>query len=538
MRRWNGWGDDSVEMTLPASAESMLVGALGASKPLPDATFADVVDSVPTSRLAGVDHPLLDTDPGLRVRHARGQSLPDWLAMRSGEFGVFPDAVARPESGEQVRELLCLAEAQDAVVIPYGGGTSVAGHITPAACERPVITLAMGRMNRLLDLDTPSRIATFGAGARGPEVEAQLRARGYTLGHFPQSWELSTVGGWVASRSSGQQSWHYGRIEQLFAGGRVETPAGPLDLPTFPASAAGPDLRELVLGSEGRLGVITEARLRVSALPEREIFETVFLPDWPRALDCARELAGRRVGLSMLRVANVAETATGLRLAVGERQLRAFERLLRLRGLDAGKCMVTLGYTGDRRAVAAARRQARAILRRHGAAGLMPRRLGDKWSRGRFRYPYLREALWRLGYVVDTFETALDWSRVDAYIRDVETRLGEALADERERVHVFTHLSHVYRQGSSAYTSYLYRVGDDYDTTLERWRRIKRIASETIVEHSGTISHQHGVGRDHAPYLAAEKGELGLSAIDSVFERIDPDGRMNPGVLLEEIRRA
>jgi alkyldihydroxyacetonephosphate synthase len=536
MRRWNGWGDESSAMALPGSAASLLTDLLGPSAPLPDAELADVIARVPESRLGGGDHHLLETDPELRVRHARGQSLPDWLAMRSGEFGVFPDAVARPESGEQVRELLRLVAERDFSVIPYGGGTSVAGHITPGLSGRPVVTLALTKMNRLLDLDETSGIATFGAGARGPEVEAQLRPRGYTLGHFPQSWELSTLGGWVASRSSGQQSLRYGRIEQLFAGGRVETPSGPLDLPTFPASAAGPDLRELVLGSEGRLGVITEVRVRVSPLPGDERFETLFLPDWRRAFACARELARQRIGLSMLRVANPAETFTGLRLAVDEGQLGWFERLLRLRGVGEGKCMLTLGYTGSSVAVAEARRQARRILKRHAAVGLMAGKLGAKWAHGRFRYPYLREALWQLGYAVDTFETALDWSRVDGYIRDVEKRVAAALEEHGERVHVFTHLSHVYRQGSSAYTSYLYRVGDAYDATLARWRTVKAVASQAIVDWGGTISHQHGVGRDHAPYLAAEKGELGLDALASLFHRFDPDGRMNPGVLLPEDR--
>ncbi|RFF26689.1 MULTISPECIES: FAD-binding oxidoreductase [unclassified Wenzhouxiangella] len=534
MRRWNGWGDESIDMTLPASAESLLSELLGSSAPLPDASLSDVVGQVPESRLAGIDHALLERDAEIRIRHARGQSLPDWLAMRSGHFGIFPDAVARPESGEQVRELLELAAEHDAIVIPYGGGTSVAGHITPAESQRPIITLALTKMNRLLDLDEASGVATFGAGARGPEVEAQLRARGYTLGHFPQSWELSTLGGWVASRSSGQQSLRYGRIEQLFAGGRIETPSGPLDLPTFPASAAGPDLRELVLGSEGRLGVFTEVCVRVSPLPDEEIFETLFLPDWQRAFDCARELVRQRVGLSMLRVANPAETFTGLRLAVDKKQLGWLERLLRLRGIGEGKCMLTLGCTGHRPAVHETQQQARTVLRRHGAVALMPGKLGRKWAHGRFRYPYLREALWRLGYAVDTFETALDWSRVDGYIRDAEKRVGTALSDQDEPVHVFTHLSHIYRQGSSAYTSYLYRVGNDYDTALERWRIIKAAASQAIVDWGGTISHQHGVGRDHAPYLQAEKGELGLAALGTLFRRFDPDGRMNPGVLLPE----
>ncbi|QKK01206.1 MAG: FAD-binding oxidoreductase [Pseudomonadota bacterium] len=533
MRRWNGWGDSARDMTLPDSAGALLSELLGPASPLPDASLDEALSRVPASRLESVDHSLVETAPEIRLRHACGQSLPDWLAMRSGRFPVLPDAIARPQSRAEVGALLQLARRLDAVIIPYGGGTSVAGHITPARSQRPIITVAMTRMSRLTDLDEASGLATIGAGANGPQVEAQLRAKGYTLGHFPQSWELSTLGGWVASRSSGQQSMHYGRIEQLFAGGHLETPAGALDIPTFPASAAGPDLRELVLGSEGRLGILTEASMRVSPLPDQERFLTLFLPDWHQALGCARELVRARIGLSMLRVSNPAETRTSLRLAVDGRRLAAIERLLAMRGAGDDKCMLTLGLSGSRRQLGAGWQQARTVLRAYGAIGLLARRLGRTWSHGRFRYPYLRHALWKLGYAVDTFETALDWSRVERYVAAVEARLTAGLADQGERVHAFTHLSHVYRQGSSAYTTYLFRVGDSYASTQARWRRLKQIASGTIVAHGGTISHQHGVGRDHAPYLGEEKGALGLATIGRVFDGFDPERRMNPGVLID-----
>lgn len=535
MRRWNGWGDESLDMRLPESAVRLLHQWLGQATPLPDAALEAVIAQVPPSRLADDAHPLLETDAETRLRHARGQSLPDWLAMRSGSFGVFPDAVARPESSAQVRGLIDFARERDVLLIPYGGGTSVAGHITPAAGDRPVITVAMTRMNRLMDLDRESQIACFGAGASGPEVEAQLRAHGFVLGHFPQSWELSTIGGWVASRSSGQQSLRYGRIEQLFAGGRMETPAGTLDIPTVPASSAGTDLREIVLGSEGRLGILTEVKVRVSPLPECERFITLFVPDWPRALAAARALVQTRVPLSMLRVSNPAETFTGMRLAVSDDQIHWLERLLRLRGIGQDYCMLTLGVTGSRDQVAGYQRQARGVLSRFGAVSVLGRRLGAKWAHGRFRFPYLRHALWEMGYAVDTFETALDWARVPAYIEAVEQRIAAGLADAedcREPVHVFTHLSHLYAQGSSAYTTYLFRCADSYEKTLARWRVLKQIACETIVEFGGTISHQHGVGRDHAPYLAAEKGPLGMATIKALVHHFDPDRRMNPGVLL------
>ncbi|MCW9000482.1 MAG: FAD-binding oxidoreductase, partial [Kangiellaceae bacterium] len=250
MRRWNGWGDEANGMHLPQSAELFLKQLIGTASPLQDASLEEVIKKVPDSRLP--EHDLISTDPEIRVRHAKGQSLPDWLAMRSGRIAAFPDGVCFPENRKQVQRILQLAQQNDIELIPYGGGTSVAGHINPRQSNRAILTVDMSRMNQLLHLNQESQIAAFGAGTPGPMVEAQLRAQGYTLGHFPQSFELSTIGGWIASRSSGQQSLRYGRIEQLFAGGYLETFDGTFKLPTFPASSAGPDFRELILGSEGR----------------------------------------------------------------------------------------------------------------------------------------------------------------------------------------------------------------------------------------------------------------------------------------------
>ncbi|GLZ85499.1 FAD-binding oxidoreductase [Metapseudomonas resinovorans] len=531
MRRWNGWGDEAMVVELPANGAAFLAERISTGQPLADATLERVLARVPASRLAA--HPLISLDAETRVRHARGQSLPDWLAMREGDFGLFPDGVAFPETPEQIRELLAMAAERDLVLIPYGGGTSVAGHINPQAGERPVLTLSLARMNRLLELDEESQIATFGPGANGPQVESQLRARGYTLGHFPQSWELSTLGGWVASRSSGQQSLRYGRIEQLFAGGTLETFAGPMELPTFPASAAGPDLREMVLGSEGRFGVISEVRVRVTPLADQESFYAVFLPNWTQALEGIRHLAQARVPLSMLRLSNAIETETQLALAGHPGQIALLEKYLALRGAGAGKCMLTFGVTGNRAQNAASLKQARRLLKGFGGVftGTL---LGKKWEHNRFRFPYLRHALWSAGYVVDTLETATDWVNVDSLLGKIESSLRNGLADEGERVHVFTHLSHVYGEGSSIYTTYVYRPGASYGEALARWSKLKRAASEVIVQNRGTISHQHGVGRDHAPWLSVEKGALGMSALRSLAQHFDPAGRLAPGVLLED----
>ncbi len=297
----------------------------------PKSALASIVSSLRALR-RGLLHPLVSTRAEDRLRCGVGQSLGDWIRLRFGDIGRLTDGVAWPENGEQVRELLAWAQQHDVVLLPCGGATSVAGHLMAPAGDRPCLTLDMRRMNALLELDETSQLARIQAGATGPELEAALRARGFMLGHFPQSFEYATLGGWIATRSSGQQSLRYGRIEQLFAGGTVETPVGTLTIPPFAASAAGPDLREWVLGSEGRLGVITEAVVRVSRLPEQERFIGVFMPDWDAGVDAARTLAQSRVPLSMLRLSNQVETLTTLRLAGHASQIAWLERYLGLRG--------------------------------------------------------------------------------------------------------------------------------------------------------------------------------------------------------------
>lgn len=530
MRRWNGWGDEATVVELPSHGEAFLADLIGPGQVLADASLEQVLAKVPASRLLA--HPLVSLDAETRLRHARGQSLTDWLAMRSGEFGVFPDGVAFPQSAAQIRQLLAWASQHDLIVIPYGGGTSVAGHINPQVSQRPVLTLSLEHMGKLIEIDEDSLIATFGPGANGPQVESQLRARGYTLGHFPQSWELSTLGGWVASRSSGQQSLRYGRIEQLFAGGKVETFAGTLEIPSFPASAAGPDLREMLMGSEGRFGIISEVKVRISRLAEQEHFYAVFMPNWQQALTGIRNLAQARVPLSMLRLSNAIETRTQLALAGHPQQIAWLEKYLALRGARDGKCMLTFGLTGSRVQNAASLRQAKKLLKGFGGvfSGTL---LGKKWAENRFRFPYLRHGLWSAGYAVDTLETATDWSNVDSLLNKVEASLRNGLSDEGERVHVFTHLSHVYGEGSSIYTTYVFRPGNSYEQAMARWQKLKHAASQTIVDNGGTISHQHGVGRDHAPYLAVEKGELGMAALKALSAHFDPEQRLAPGVLIE-----
>jgi len=533
MRRWNGWGDDTINAELNPDALAFLRQQIGATEAPQDASLEAALAQVAQQPSRLPPHPLVSSAPEHRLQASFGQSMGDWLRLRFGRIGRVSDGVAWPESSAQVRELLDWAAVVGAIVIPCGGATSVVGHLSPPEDGgRPVLTLMLSRLRKLLQLDTVSQLATFQAGVAGPDLEAQLRAQGWMLGHYPQSYEYATLGGWIVTRSSGQQSARYGRIEAMFAGGRLETPTGTLDIPTFPASAAGPDLREWVLGSEGRLGVLTEATVRIHRLPECERFVGVFLPGWAEGEAAARELAQARLGLSMLRLSNPIETLTTLRLAGHAKAIAWLERYLALRGCAAGdKVLLMMGLTGNKAQVAAMQAQARAILKRHGgvSTGTL---LGAKWQANRFRGVYLRNALWAQGYAVDTMETALDWPRVPATMAAIEAAGREALAALGERCHAYTHLSHVYAQGSSVYSTFVFRIGPDFERAWARWQALKGAVCQAIVASGGTISHQHGVGKDHAPYLAHEKGARGMQGLQALVAHFDPQGVMASGNLL------
>ncbi len=529
MRRWNGWGDEAVIYPLPKAAGSFLEALMGPGTPPHDASWQDVVAAAPPTRL--LPHPLVFADPADRIRHARGQSLPDWIALRSGRLGALPDGVAYPTSAADVRALLAYAQATATRLIPYGGGTSVVGHINPPADAAPVVTVDMRRLNGLLKLDEVNHLATFGAGVTGPDLEAQLQAQGFTLGHFPQSFEYSTLGGWIVTRSSGQQSLGFGRIERLFAGGHLEAPAGALDLPAFPASAAGPDLREIVLGSEGRLGILTTATVRITPIAAHDDFRAVFFPDFESGAAAVRAIVQAGLPLSMLRLSTAVETQTNLALAGHRRLMAAVEHFLAARGAGADKCMLILGMNGAEAQVKLSRHVALGLARQHGGVHV-GRTFGQQWHKNRFRAPYLRNTLWEMGYAVDTVETVTDWATVPALITTLGATLRDSLLDIGERTHVFTHLSHTYPSGASVYTTYLYRLAPDPDETLRRWQVLKEAASRVILAHGGTISHQHGVGLDHRPYLAQEKGALGMAVLGDLCRRFDPEGLLNPGKLI------
>lgn len=530
MERWNGWGDDTVSMDLPPQGRDLLRELVGEGITKMDCPLEEMLSRIPAARLP--HHSLISTDAKERLIHAHGQSLPDWISLRGGTLQRFPDGVAFPDTLDDVQELLKFAEKHKIIIIPYGGGTSVLGHLQVPEDKRSVLVLSLKRLNRLIELDPYSLLVTFEAGVRGPDLEAQLRAKGFTLGHFPQSFEYSSLGGWIVTRSSGQQSMYYGGIDQVFAGGEVLTPKGAMRFPTFPASAAGPDLRHLLLGSEGRMGVLAKATLKIFPLPEVDDIYGVFFPNWDSAVDAVRILASAHLPLSMIRLSNPMETVTNLALAGHEKQIGLLKKYLRLRRIpENGACMCLIGFIGSRRLAASGRNESFSVIRGHKGV-VIGKSMGESWKKNRFRIPYLRNILWDMGYAVETLETAVTWDKVTSTVQAIEKAVKGGLEPWNEKVHVFTHLSRLYSTGSSIYTSFIFRLADTPEETLARWKVLKEAASRVIVEAGGTISHQHGVGIDHKTYLEAEKGPVGMGILKQLFTYIDPDKRMNPTKLI------
>lgn len=530
MKRIQGWGNIETDYPVPEPAQKYLSDVVGQPLNLQNAPIETLISKVPESQLPS--HSLITTDPEERLRHARGQSLNDWIDMCDGLVNTFPDGVAYPTSDRDVRDLIDFAIKNHINLLPYGGGSSVVGHLTPPGEGLPTLSVDLARMNRLFEINKVNNEATFGAGVSGPDLEEQLQAQGYLLGHFPQSWEYSTLGGWVVTRSVGQQSYHYGRIEPLFVTGHMETPSGPLDFPHVPKSAAGPDLRHIAMGSEARMGILTSATVRIRRLPEEEKFYSAFFPNFETGVKAVREIAQAELPLSMLRLSDPLETETTFQLSGEEKLVNIAKAGLNLVGQGDERCMLIYGLTGTKAENHLADRMLARYIRAHKGM-LVKFYLGEAWMKKRFLTPYLRNTLWDLGYALDTLETALPWDRLEKGREAILGAIRNGLEDENETVLVFSHVSHVYTNGGSMYVTYLYRRSQDPEQTLTRWQTLKTAASRAIVANGGTITHQHGVGLDHKPYLPEEKGPLGIHMIREIIKDIDPNQIMNQGKLVD-----
>jgi alkyldihydroxyacetonephosphate synthase len=540
--RWWGWGDPQHRSELPAAG----LAALRAELQAPDRTVPPVpleqVAIAEPALPAGVEQRLRDAvgvewvrqDRLTRVTHAAGKGYPDLIRVRQGEIEHAPDAVVFPAGAAQVRAVLDLCAAERVAVVPFGGGTSVVGGVEPLRGEMgAVISLDLGRLDEAHQVDTRSLTAVLGAGLRGPAVESALGRHGLTLGHFPQSWEYATLGGWVATRSAGQASSGYGSIEKLVTGLRCVTPSGEIDLPEMPGTAAGPGLRQALVGSEGVLGVITEATVKVRPLPDATHYEGWMFRSFEQGAEAFRALEQRRVVPDVARLSDEAETKQAVSLSDGASGAQRLGRAyIGARGYSDG-CLAILGFEGTRQDVDGRRARARRIMRRGGglALGGSP---GRAWLRQRYEGPYLRDALLDHGILAETLETAAPWSGLMPLYEAVGAAIAQALESRGTPARVMCHISHLYPDGASLYFTFLARQEEGAE--IDQWRSVKTAACDAIVAAGGTITHHHAIGRDHLPWMRAEIGTHGVEILKALKERVDPAGVLNPGKLIPEGR--
>lgn len=522
--RWDGWGDPDRAAELPRAVRALLPLMLGRlHRPAPAPEIQDVAldesrltsdDLTALSAVVGEAHTSLD--PQLRLRRAAGRSTPD-LLRRHEDHQRVPDAVVRPADHAQVSAVLGVAAEHGIAVVPFGGGTSVVGGVDPdAGTHRAVIALDLARLSGLVSLDEISGEARLLAGTRAPEAERLLAEHGFELGHYPQSFRYASIGGFAATRSSGQNSAGYGRFETMVTGIRMATPTGDLDLGRAPGSAAGPDLTRLIIGSEGVFGVITEVKVRVHRTPVELIVESWTFPDFETGATALREVVQRGGGATVIRLSDEAET--GVSLA----QIGRIGKVL-----AKGASAVTVFEGED----AEHRRERTAALITAAGGSSSGRTAAEDWARSRFDGPYLRDALLDAGVFCETLETATTWSNLHALRAAVTTALKDGFADAGAKSFIMCHVSHVYPTGASLYFTVLAGVRND---PLGAWGIVKHRVGDAIMAAGGTITHHHAIGRDHAPWLTEEIGDTGIRVLRAIKRELDPHGIMNPGVLIPD----
>jgi alkyldihydroxyacetonephosphate synthase len=531
--RWSEPDDDVVPSSRNLVWLRERLGELTPTPPVPVSVIVVPGSALPSdastafAKVVGREHVLADDET--RLAHAGGQSYTDLLRRRTGHHVAVPDAVIRPADHNEVAAVLARAGELGVAVVPYGGGTSVVGGVEPErGGHAAVVTLDLSRMDQLLSLDDVSLTATFQPGVSGPRTEELLGEHGLTLGHVPQSFPRGTLGGFVATRSAGQASTGYGRIDDLVVALKVATPVGPLSLGTGTPNAAGPDLRALFTGSEGVLGVLTELTLRVRPEPTERRYEIWAFPSFDRGIEAVRTMVQEGEIPDVVRLSDEDETETALASQGSAGRVAGF--VSRVRGIRRPAFCV-LGWEGDTDSVQRRRRLALPVLRKTEASSLGAR-AGESWRHHRFDGPRVRDALLDAGVLVETVETATSWSGLPGLYRAVTSALREGLAGLGTPPIVMTHMSHVYPTGASLYFTVLARQLEGAEAALDQWATAKSAASEAISTSGGTISHHHAVGRTHAPYLSAEVGPVGVAVLAGVKATLDPHGILNPGVLI------
>ena len=550
LMKWWGWGDEGVSFThedKPALREfikrAIDIDVATAGSPLVAFDDLEIAEpSLPEGLLealqAAVGPRHVATDALDRVVHARGKSLRDLVRHRRGDVGRVPDVVVHPADEDAVAAVMRTALGHDAVLIPFGGGTNISGSLeAPEDEARAVISVDLGRMDRVIEIDHESRLARVQPGVFGPDLEEQLGARGWTAGHFPDSFTHSTLGGWIASRSSGMQSDKYGDIADLTRGLRVVTPSGLLAIRPVPSTSTGPSVREMVLGSEGRLGIITEATIHVHRAPERRSILGYLFPDWRRALEAMREIAASEASPSVTRVSDARETQFSFAARkdptlLDRVQWKALTTYLqRRRGFDLeAMCLSFIGYEGGEAHVKAQRKLVGEIVSRYGGLciGSGP---GALYDQKKFDTPYIRDYLLDRGALGDVSETSAPWGVLPRLYENVTASAREAFDRLGVTGWVMCHLSHSYHAGACLYFTFALKPSGSREP-LEEYDAVKSAIQQTFVDSGATLSHHHAVGTEHARWLEEDISAPGVAMLRALFEGTDPGSNLNPGKIV------
>lgn len=546
--KWWGWGEEAVEFDIsnrpelwpyisrslklksdqtverPVPLESIVLPA----QHLNDPFVEDLRSLIPAGRIA--DSKLQ------RLTHAYGKSLRDLWRVRRGEVGYAPDLVIFPETHAEVVAIVQAAGRHSVVVVPFGGGSNIAGCLELSSRDdRMVVSVDMRRMERLLHLDEQSETARFQAGVLGPRLEEQLHSRGFTLGHFPDSFRFSTLGGWVATRSAGMQSDRYGKIEDIVIALRMVTPSGTIETLAVPKASNGIDVNHLCIGSEGTLGIITEVLLNVHRAPERKESRGYLFPDFASGVEALQVCHREDCVPVMARLNDPNKTALSFAYKSAQsplkrqlsRGIKTYLRTVRRMQLDRC-CLLLAGFEGSTESCERARNRAEAIYRRFGAFALGGEP-GRAFQAGKYDFPYLRDFMMDRGVLADVSETATMWSNLLPLYQAATASIQSAMDGESTGSWVGCHVSHTYHSGASLYFTFGFvpKSGDEF----VRYLRVKRAAEDSFLSNGATLSHHHAVGIEHLPWLPREISPAGIKAVEALKNGLDPQNLLNPGKL-------
>jgi alkyldihydroxyacetonephosphate synthase len=552
--KWWGWGLDGVGFhweDKPGFAPFVLkaVGLdLHTAQPVSPPNFEamTVPKSVATAAflktlgaIVGADD--VRTDAMERVIHVYGKSLRDLARIRANAVKRYPDVVVYPDDEAEVQKLVDAAVAADAVLIPFGGGSNIAGSLEPREGEkRVIVSLDLGRLNKVLDIDEGAQTARIQAGALGPDLEAQLQAKGWTIGHFPDSFTHSTIGGWVATRSSGMQSDRFGDISQIARGLRVARPGGTLVIRSLPSTSTGPSVREMILGSEGRLGVITEVTAQIRRNAEVREIQAYFFPNFAAGLKAMQEISESDARPSITRVSDGRETGFSLATSKPRKGLDKFLAGTMLPQLMKNKgwakqpggleniALSFIGFEGSKSATKFSKAIVDKIVKKHNGMGVGSGP-GVLYDQKKFDTPYLRDFLLDRGAAGDVSETAAPWSKLQAVYDGAMAAAEKAYDSLGIKGWIMAHQSHSYASGACLYFTFAFVGKKDM---LAEYDVVKSAIQQSFIDNGGTLSHHHGVGVEHSPWMEQDISAQGVKVMDELFRATDPKGNLNPGKIL------